>query len=312
MFQKFIKALMFLMCLAVLFVAPVFAADFKDTKRKAEAGNAYAQYNLGVIYDQGYEGVKQNKSEAAKWFLKAAKQGLAEAQFNIANMYYHGKGVPKNRSEAAKWWCRAAEQGVAEAQYNLGFIYGRGEGVKQNIPEATRWSKKAAQQGHRQAKALLKELEELEEAQQNNYFSSKKDELDIAYLKAKALAGSRNAQHKMGNIYYKGDGVRQNYSEAAKWYCMAAEQDYPLSQLYLGSMYLTGEGVQQSDTEAFKWYQKAAQHDVAQAQFNLGLMYGRGEGVEQNLSEAIYWMRKAAEQGFPDAQRFLKKVDEIR
>ncbi|MBR2209565.1 MAG: sel1 repeat family protein, partial [Synergistaceae bacterium] len=127
---------MFLMCLAVLSsAAPVFAIDFKDTKRKAEAGNATAQYNLGIIYYNGYEGVKQNKSEAAKWYLKAAKQGIPEAQHNIALMYYDGEGVPKNKSEALKWWRRAAEQGVAEAQYNLGFLYGTGEGVKQNNPE---------------------------------------------------------------------------------------------------------------------------------------------------------------------------------
>ena len=47
------------------------AADrkfFEDTKAKAEKGDALAQFNLGVCYDNG-QGVAKDKVEAAKWYL---------------------------------------------------------------------------------------------------------------------------------------------------------------------------------------------------------------------------------------------------
>jgi len=41
-------------------------------------------------------GVPQNYGEALKWYKKAAEQGLAFAQLNLAAMYKKGEGVLKN------------------------------------------------------------------------------------------------------------------------------------------------------------------------------------------------------------------------
>jgi hypothetical protein len=46
-----------------------------------------------------------------------AKGGDADAQFNLGVMYDNGEGVPEDDAEAVKWYRRAAEQGFAEAQY---------------------------------------------------------------------------------------------------------------------------------------------------------------------------------------------------
>jgi TPR repeat protein len=43
--------------------------------------------------------------------------------------YYFGEGDPEDMAEAVKWWLLAAEQGHAEAQFNLWVVYGFGEGV---------------------------------------------------------------------------------------------------------------------------------------------------------------------------------------
>ena len=87
----------------------------KSYRKAAEQGNAKAQYNLGVCYENGY-GVEKNYFKAVKWYRKAAEQGLADAQNNLGVCYYFGYGVEKNYSEAVKWWRRAAEQGNAKAQ----------------------------------------------------------------------------------------------------------------------------------------------------------------------------------------------------
>ena len=52
--------------------------SFAETKAKAEAGDADAQYNLGLMYVLG-EGVEQDFKEAVKWYQKAADQGDADS-----------------------------------------------------------------------------------------------------------------------------------------------------------------------------------------------------------------------------------------
>jgi len=83
----------------------------------AEQGNASAQNNLGVMYDNG-RGVPQDDAETVKWYRLAAKQGIARAQSNLGVMYDNGRGVPQDYAEAVKWYRLAAEQGNAKAQFN--------------------------------------------------------------------------------------------------------------------------------------------------------------------------------------------------
>ena len=49
------------------------ASEFDEIKALADKGIAYAQYNLGIMYDFG-RGVPKNDAEAVKWWLKAADQ----------------------------------------------------------------------------------------------------------------------------------------------------------------------------------------------------------------------------------------------
>src|SRR5690349_19833986 len=91
---------------------------FDDALKKAKAGDAADQHNLGLLYDKG-QGVTQNYKKAAAWYLKAAKKGYAKSQSNLGNMYSLGQGVKQDYKEAHTWFLKAAEQGYAKAQYNL-------------------------------------------------------------------------------------------------------------------------------------------------------------------------------------------------
>ena len=44
-------------------------------------------------------------------------------------------------------------------------------------------------------------------------------------------------------MYYKGEGVTQDYKEAVKWYQLSAEQGHPEAQYKLGVMHENGKGV---------------------------------------------------------------------
>jgi len=124
-----------------------------------------------------------------------------------------------------------------------------------------------------------------------------------------AEQGNANAQNLVGEMYFLGKGVKQDYQEAAKWYRKAAEQGDANAQYNLGFMYKNGQGVKQDYQEAAKWYRKAAKwyrkaadQGRANAQYNLGLLYKKGQGVKQDYQEAAKWYRKAAEQGDANAQ----------
>ena len=59
-------------------------------------------------------------------------------------MYSSGQGVPQDFAEAARWYRKAADQGLAEAQANLGDLYFKGRGVTQDNAEAHMWLSIAA------------------------------------------------------------------------------------------------------------------------------------------------------------------------
>ena len=66
-------------------------------------------------------------------------------------MYAKGRGVRQDDAQAAQWFRKAAEQGVAQAQYNLAVMYAKGRGVRQDGEQAVQWFRKAAEQGYPQA-----------------------------------------------------------------------------------------------------------------------------------------------------------------
>ena len=124
-----------------------FATALKEWMPLAEDGDSAAQYNLGVMYDNG-DGIPQDYKEAVKWYTLAAEQGYAKAQYNLGFMYKNGQGVPQDYKEAIKWFTLAVQQGHAEAQTNLGFMYDNGQGVLQDNLMAHMWCNIGAANGN--------------------------------------------------------------------------------------------------------------------------------------------------------------------
>ncbi|MEE2933713.1 MAG: tetratricopeptide repeat protein, partial [Pseudomonadota bacterium] len=124
----------------------------------AEQGDAFAQFRLGMMYDQG-RGVPQDDKTAVKWYRLAAEQGDASAQYNLGLMYRDGYGVPQDDKIAVKWFRLAAEQGDASAQSNLGVMYGFGLGVIQDHIYAHMWGNIAALNGNELGAKLRGEFE---------------------------------------------------------------------------------------------------------------------------------------------------------
>jgi|GEM_PF-5508552 len=104
----------------------------------AEAGDAEAQLSLA----SSYANVRalRNEVESARWYLAAARQGLAVAQASIGNAYLLGSGVEKNVDKGLFWLRLGADQGMWLAAGSLGNHY-RGERWDEpgDFVQAYRW-----------------------------------------------------------------------------------------------------------------------------------------------------------------------------
>jgi hypothetical protein len=113
-------------------------------RKAAEAGLDLAQYNLGACLEaQGLV------TEAQEWRVKAAQQGMLEAQLTAAMKFELPPSGSSDIKQAEYWYRKAAEQGSAEAQFKLGSICARRmpRSTKNEI-EAFGWYLSSGKQGH--------------------------------------------------------------------------------------------------------------------------------------------------------------------
>ncbi len=117
----------YILLLTVLLAFNAFAApDFDETMAAANQGDAYAQYNLGVMYANG-DGVPENDAEAVKWYRKAADQGYAVAQYNLGLCMTMAKVFQRTMLRQLSGTGKQLIKGYAQAQFNLGVMYDKGE-----------------------------------------------------------------------------------------------------------------------------------------------------------------------------------------
>ena len=77
--------------------------------------NMHAQYNMGVMYDNGL-GVKINKKKAFDCYFDSAHQGLPMAKNNLGVMFAEGEiSTGVNMTQARKWIKRALETDMSDS-----------------------------------------------------------------------------------------------------------------------------------------------------------------------------------------------------
>ena len=126
------------------------AEAIKLLLKKAQKGDANAQFKVGIMYHEG-EGVEQNYQKALKWLKLSAEQKYPEAQFKLGQIHRKGRGVPRDYKQALEWYELAANQGHPKAQFNLGVMYDQEQGLPHNIVGAHKWYSLAGEQGLRLA-----------------------------------------------------------------------------------------------------------------------------------------------------------------
>ncbi len=239
-------------------------------------------------------GIEKNMTEAAKWFTKAAEQGIANAQNRLGVLYYDGEGVQQDDGKAVDWFRKAAGQNLDWGQHNLGRCYEEGRGVTQDYKQAFYWYTKAAEQGNTSAQNRIG----------NFYYGGYGVNQDYAkaaeWYKKAAENGYSWGQYNLGDMYYQGLGVKEDTKTAIYWFQKSAEQNNASAEKILGDIYMNGYDAEQDKEQALNWYKKAAEHGNTNAMEALGAaqLPQNGEKItEQQFKDAIYWYQMAAEKG---------------
>ena len=202
-------------------------------KRKAEAGDARAQWEVGswcedgLADPQGRMLVRRDVRAAVRWYRLSAIAGDDGAQLNLGNLLStSGRGVRRNYVEALRWYKRALRQGNAGAANNIATIYrDRGD--------------------HRRA---------------------------MLWYRRAAAMGDGEAWVEVGFRYYEGIGVTRDPAEAVRCYRKALARYYiseagrESAMFYLGVAFHEGCGVKKSDARALRWLRLAnVDDDFAEA-----------------------------------------------
>ncbi len=91
---------------------------------------------------------------------------------------------------------------------------------------------------------------------------------------------------------------------------LAETSNHGYAQHYLGMMYLRGQGVEQDEKSASEWFRKAAENSVPAAQYKLGDMYLKGKGVPKDFEFAYAWFSVGAAYKHGKSMRSVDKAKE--
>ena len=195
------------------------ADDTADIRKKAESGDAAAQFELGQYYLSEADKARSQKralrdqKRAFDWYARSAEQGFAKAQFNLGHMYILGQGVAQDKSQGVDWQVKAAEQGLAESQFDIGMQYLSGAVLEQNLESALDMFNKAANQRHVPAQKQLGTM----------YFQGVGVEKDLVqahvWFSAADLSGDRDAKGYIPTLESIMDAAQidEARASAAQW-----------------------------------------------------------------------------------------------
>lgn len=107
-----------------------------------------------------------------------------------------------------------ARKGNAENQYQVALCYYYGLGVDVDAEKALYWLKQATAQTHLNAMYQLAEF-------YNRHDKNSDPALAMEWYKKAAAKDHVKAQLRLAEMYVKGNGVKQDYIEAYKWFYLA-------------------------------------------------------------------------------------------
>jgi TPR repeat protein len=196
-------------------------------RQAALAGDPNAQALLGATFLHGFgrATIRPDKHKAEKWLLAASEQGVAQAKFDLATLYFS-----KDENEHGLPWLReAVDRDHPEAHTLLATLYREGRGVSQDEAESIRLLRRGAELG--------------DPAAQNEYGVALRDgtwgesdaQQSFQWFEKGAWGDYTEAQLNLGLAYVHGTGVERDQVRGVAWLEVCRDVTYRGAIRALGS-----------------------------------------------------------------------------
>ena len=243
-----------------------------DLKFMAGTGDWDSAFDLGVIYTTGSHGVAKSAAEAVQWWTKAAKNGVADAAYNLAVLYHHGEGIDKDLVKAMEYYEVAVALGNPDAPPALAGLH----------------SLLVLEGGGQEGRLAMMEAYE-----------------------AAADGGDADAMFKLGNSHARGDaGKEVDFTAAGTWWAQGASEGHGgclhnllehASDCGVGDEVVGTEGGEKDWTRVETRLEEPLARALPGLQFLAGNLYRFGHGVERSEGKCVEYLTKSAAGNCPDA-----------
>ena len=177
-------------------------------------------------------------------------------EYKLARKHLYGSNdVAQDFMEAYRLFLSEAESGNALAMHDLGRMCADGLGMGIDMSASQEWYANALN-AFRTAEATAKERQ-------------------CPYL-----------QYRIGKMYAAGQGIEQDYGQAAGWFSRAVSANHKYAEYSLAGLFYRGQGVEQSYETAFDLYSRSAEQMNPYASYELGKMCRDGIGTEKDTRKA--------------------------
>ena len=297
---------------------------YRVEKVNKEEHKCSSSVGIGNAYMSLYENNGNNKelAEAIKWYKIAVNQGNSEAQKNLGDCYFLGKGVEKDYEKAADLYLDAFNNNNYKAKnrlgiccYLLGEHYYKGQHVKKDYYKAVKWYQKAAEKGvskcqwklgycYYKGHGVEKDYEEaIKWFKKAIFWKTSKQIFFLCHIYiVLSIVLQKFSQWRKKDNQTSNNCNDGNYTENFEQYKRGAKQGDSKCQWKLGDCYFYGYGIEKNYVEAIKWYEVAAKQGNSEGQWKLGMCYENGRGIGKYYNYAVIWYKKSAEQDNSEGQ----------
>lgn len=297
----------------------VLPTNISDLTALASGGNALACIELGDRYRVG-RGCIRDEEEALRWYDKAAADDDTAVVMKLAKAFE----VMGERKRAEGKFEKAALRGVRDAQLWMAYRHLKDETVE--ISDTYSWFNICAAWGDVASNATCNYMEKTYPAVTITKGQVRAREIAItveayaitkaktveaheiakanpgrgALLRRKALAGDLGAQVELGDAYLAGSYFPRDFSEAVRWYKLAADAGSTEANATLARYYEVS--LKPDYTIARSYHLKASLAGHVTSQFSVAERYLSGiNGFEQDAVEAYAWYNVCAASGNQEA-----------
>lgn len=230
--------------------------------------------------------------QAYEYLYKSYENGNLDSIYPLAELLFDENFNLYNVNEAINLCEKGISSGQYDCAYLLGYAYDYGKGIEVN--------KDLAEKNYQ----ICINNSKNQELISNSKFelagilwkkaSDQNDMNNIIKLYEDAINNNNyKAMYLLGDKYYSGNKIEQDYDLAMFYFRMAARFNYNKAQFYIGYMYEKAYGVARNYDNAIYWYKLAASNGYPSAMNNLGVMYDDGIGVTKDPDKAFKLYRMA-------------------